>query len=376
MMRIGLLGGFSVQHDGTDVPETAWRLRKARSLVKLLALAPGHALHRERACELLWPDRDAQASANNLHQVVYAARRAFEAGGADGAVIIALRDDVLSLQGDVEVDAEALEAAIAAARADGGAAAYEAALALATGGLLPEDEYEDWAAARRDALRELVTAAHLELAALLEPDAAAEVLQRALALDPLHERATRHLMRAYAAAGRRQRALEDFERLRTALRRTYGADPDEATRRLYRELLAGGDGARPAPGGSVVVDLPVPLTSFVGRERELGEVDRLLDRTRLLTITGSGGSGKTRLALEAAARRQGDVRLVELAPLADPALIAAPVAEALDVALPASGAPVEALAREIGARELLLVLDNCEHLLAAASELATGLLAR
>src|SRR5436190_5353088 len=236
MLDIRLLGGFAVQIGGAEVPEDAWRLRKARSLVKLLALAPGHRLHRDQASALLWPDRDdARAVANNLHQAVYAARRALDAAGADGAAVLALRDDVLSLHGDVAVDAVGLEAAIAAARADGGASAYEAALAGARGELLPEDRYEDWTSDRRDALRELVTAAHLELAVLLDPDAAAEVLQRALVLDPLHERATRHLMRAYAAAGRRQRALEAVEQLRSALRAAYEADPDEETRRLYRE---------------------------------------------------------------------------------------------------------------------------------------------
>src|SRR5512144_2124156 len=109
MVRIDLLGGLTVQCDGTAVPDDAWRLRKARSLVKLLALAPGHALHRERASELLWPDRDAHSAANNLHQVVYAARRALGSAGADGAAVLSLRDDVLSLQGDVEVDGEQLE---------------------------------------------------------------------------------------------------------------------------------------------------------------------------------------------------------------------------------------------------------------------------
>jgi predicted ATPase/DNA-binding SARP family transcriptional activator len=372
VLDIRLLGGFTVQVDGTDVPQDAWRLRKARAVVKLLALAPGHRLHREQACQLLWPGRDdARAVTNNLHQAVYAARRALDAAGADGAAILALRDDVLSLNGDVTVDAIELEAAIAAARAEGGPEAYEAALAGARGELLPEDRYEDWTSERRDAVRELVTAAHLELAALLEPHAAAEALQRALALDPLHERATRHLMRAYAGAGRRQRALEAFEQLRGALRSAYEADPDEETRRLYRELLAGAD-AEPAPGGG----LPLALTSFIGRERELGEVARLLGRTRLLTITGPGGSGKTRLAIEAAARERGEVRLVELAPLADPALVASPVAAGLGVALPSDADPIEALARAIGARQLLLVLDNCEHLVAAAAELAAGLLAR
>ncbi len=134
MLDVRLLGGFAVQVDGTDVPEDAWRLRKARALVKLLALAPAHRLHREQVFEFLWPGRDdARAAANNLHQALYAARRALDAAGADGASILALRDDVLSLNGDVAVDAVGLEAAIAAARADGSEPAYEAALAGASG---------------------------------------------------------------------------------------------------------------------------------------------------------------------------------------------------------------------------------------------------
>jgi predicted ATPase/DNA-binding SARP family transcriptional activator len=374
VLSIRVLGGFAVQIDGTEVRDDAWRLRKARALVKLLALAPGNRMHREQAYELLWPGKDdARALNNNLHQAVYAARRAFDSAGADGAALLALRDDVLSLNGEVEVDAVALEDALAAARADGGAQAYAAALAHADGELLPEDRYEDWTTERRDALRELTITGYLELAALQElPDNAAEVLQRALALDPMHERATRLMMRAYADAGRRQRALEAFEHLRNGLREAYGADPDEETRRLYRELLSApetDEGPRPTP-------LPLPLTSFIGRERELGEVARLLERTRLLTITGPGGSGKTRLALEAASREAGEVVLVELAPLADAALLPSPVAGGLGVSLPTDAEPIEALARAIGTRELLLVLDNCEHLVNAAAELAAGLLAR
>src|SRR5947208_17046124 len=145
MLDIRTVGGFAVEVDGTDVPDAAWRLRKARALVKLLALAPGHRMHRDQACALLWPDRvdDARAVANNLHQAVYAARRALDAAGAHGAAILALRDDVLSLHGDVAVDAVGLEAAIAAARADGGASAYEAALAGAGNfGIVTAFEFE------------------------------------------------------------------------------------------------------------------------------------------------------------------------------------------------------------------------------------------
>jgi predicted ATPase/DNA-binding SARP family transcriptional activator len=375
MLDIQLLASFAVQVDGTEVPDGAWRLRKARALVKLLALAPGHRLHREQAGALLWPDRadDARALANNLHQAVYAARRALDAAGADGAAILALREDVLGLQGDVRVDAVELEAAIAAARAAGTPAALEEALAEARGELLPEDRYEDWTTDRREALRELVTAAYLDLAQLVDDEAAAEVLQRALALDPLHEGATRRLMRSYANAGRRQRALEAFEQLRAGLLAAYAADPDSETRRLYRELLAG---AAADDNGDRTPGLPLALTSFVGRERELGEVARLLARTRLLTITGPGGSGKTRLALEAGTREPGEVRLAELAPLADPALLPTTVAAGLGVRLPSDADPVEGLIRAIGEHELLLVLDNCEHVVAAAAELAAAVLAR
>ena len=316
MLEIRTLGGFAVQVDGTPVPQDAWRLRKARALVKLLALAPAHRLHREQACALLWPDRvdDARAVANNLHQAVYAARRALDAAGADGAALIALRDDVLALNGELRVDAVELEAAIAAARAAKTPAAYEDALAGASGELLPEDRYEDWAGDRREALRELVTGAYLELAEMLDDEAGAEALQRALALDPLHERATTAAharLRAGRPAPARARGL------RAAARRPAHRVRGRPRCRDAAAVPRAAVGGRCRRARRARPTLPLALTSFVGRERELGEVARLLARTRLLTITGPGGSGKTRLALEAATRERGDVRLAELAPLAD-----------------------------------------------------------
>ena len=90
--RIRLLGGFSVAVGDDVVVDRAWRLRKAKALVKILALAPDRRVHRERLAELLWPDRDADAAANNLNQALYAARRALDAAGADGAAAVALID--------------------------------------------------------------------------------------------------------------------------------------------------------------------------------------------------------------------------------------------------------------------------------------------
>src|SRR3954467_9762266 len=117
-----LLGGFSASVGGEPVSERAWRLKKGRELVKLLALAPGHRLHREQVMDVLWRDRGPAAAANNLHQAVHVARRALESDA------IEVRDETLRLTADVDVDR--LEVAAADARRLGTPAAYRAALSL------------------------------------------------------------------------------------------------------------------------------------------------------------------------------------------------------------------------------------------------------
>ena len=145
-VSVKLLGGFEATVDGVVVPDSAWRLKKARELVKLLALARGHRLHRDQALDVLWRELAPAAAANNLHQAVHVARRAL------GADAIDVRDEVLSLAGDVDVDVDLLELAAADARRMKTAAAYRAVLALYRGELLPENRYDDWAEGRREEL--------------------------------------------------------------------------------------------------------------------------------------------------------------------------------------------------------------------------------
>ena len=327
-MKIWLFGAFSVGVGEEVVPEGAWRLRKAKSLVKLLALAPEHRVHREWATELLWPERAHEAAANNFHQALYVARRALETAGAEASAVLPLRDDVLALfpGGGVEVDVNAFEAAVVRARETGEPSDYRAALAFYGGELLAEDRYEAWATGRRDAVREAHLGLLLELSARLanggDTAAAIEALEQAVVVDPLHEAAHRALMRMFAAAGRRQRALGQYHLLQGALRRDLEAEPDPQTALLYRALLrgevdldpaepvarAGTRSPRPRAAERARHNLPVALTSFIGRDRELREVARLLDRHRLVTLTGAGGSGKTRLALEVATARVTECR--------------------------------------------------------------------
>jgi predicted ATPase/DNA-binding SARP family transcriptional activator/class 3 adenylate cyclase len=394
-LRIDLLGGFRVAAGEATVSEAAWRLRKARGLVKLLALRPEHSLHREQAIEALWPDWDAAAASNNLRQALFVARRALDSCGEDGAARIALAHDVLTLATDrLRIDVEQFEEAAAKAERAPSIARHRAAIDLYTGELLPEDRFDEWASARRQALRERHLILLIDLALMLEQAgdraAAAAALQQALLDEPLHERAHRELMRIYAVTGRRQRALAQFHLLRESLRREFEDEPEDETRRLYQDILTRRVGAQdagePAPAARRADpaprrpgNLPLQLTSFVGRDRELSDVVRLGRRHRLLTLTGPGGAGKTRLSLEAAAALFRDtpdgVWLVELAGLSDGSLVPHAVGATLGVASRSSRRPEDAIAAHVGDRQMLVLLDNCEHVIGASARLVEGLLA-
>jgi DNA-binding SARP family transcriptional activator len=399
-VRIRLLGGFEVTVGDRPVAADAWRLRKAKTLVKLLALAGGHRMHREALAAVLWPDRDGASAANNLHQALYVARRVV--GRVSGG-LFCLRDDVVLLsEGAMPwLDTEAFDAACQQARRTRDPQDYRTAAELYRGDLLPEDRFEDWAEGPREAFRERRLGLLMEYAELLsgqgEHTQVVDIMGAVTAACPFHEGAHRTLMTALAAGGRRYEALAAFDRLRETLAEEYAADPEPATRQLYRDLLTDADAPPDAPraGGVAVATRDVTRmpsrppghagdslrpeqTSFIGRRRELTEIDQALGRTRLLTLTGPGGAGKTRLAYEAAARLVDSypdgVHVAELASLSRPELVPQTVASVLDVPLPETGKAEVALARQLAGRRLLLVLDNCEHLLDACARLAAALL--
>ena len=365
------------EHRGRVAPPP-WRLRKAKTIVKLLALATGHRVHRDVLIEQLWPEADPAVGTNNFHQALHAARRVV------GAENLVLHDEIVVLggEGGVAVDVDDFDAAAARAASTGAPEDIRHALALWSGELLPEDLYEDWAAPHRDRLSAVRTRLVGDLARALMagglPDQALALLEPLAVERPLDEDVHRSLLVALAATGRRWDAAAAFERLRDGLAESYGVAPAPETTAVYRRLFVGG---APDPG-TCPHNLPTLSTSFVGRHRELAELGRLLERTRLLTLTGPGGAGKTRLAVElahgqvASSRWADGVWLVELAGVTHGDGVPSAVGGALELPLEGNRPWIPALVDQLSSRAILLILDNCEHVLDAVVPLATELLAR
>jgi predicted ATPase/DNA-binding SARP family transcriptional activator len=387
-LRVYLLGRFEVSVGARAIPEDQWRLRKAASVVKLLAMSRDHILHREQIMDLLWPDLGARAEANNLHQALHIARRTLEPKVTTYRYLPRRGERLtLSQEDPAWVDADAFERAAKEARGSRRPTAYMEALDLYSGDLLPHDRYEEWTQRRREELRRTYLDLLFERAKVLEErdafDEPVASLQEILSREPAHEEAHVKLMRVYARAGQRYSALRQYEHLRKTLRLELGTEPHAASRYVYEEILDGNAlaSAPTSPGRPSEMskhNLPGSLTSFVGREREKEEVERLVSTTRLLTLTGAGGPGKTRLAQEVArdltdAYPDG-VWHVELAPVADGSLVKGKVAEALDVREEPGRSLETTLVDALREKNLLLLLDNCEHLVEAVARLAELLL--
>jgi DNA-binding SARP family transcriptional activator len=262
---IQLLGGFAVAVDGQPVEADAWRHRRGADLVKLLALAPGHRLHREQVMASLWPDLESGAASANLRKAIHFARRAL--GSADA---IAARSEVLELwpRAELVVDVERFEAA---ARASAVARSSDDPPALEFAGeLLPEDRYADWTEPRREHLTTLATDL-LRRAARWD---------RVLEIDRTDEEAHRALMQRHLDAGDHQAAIRQFQRLRGILRADLGVGPEPETVALFERALAAKAPQAPSFGERAQTLIARGLLAW--NRRDLTEAERLADDARSL----------------------------------------------------------------------------------------------
>jgi len=397
-LRFGVLGTFRVERDGQQIDPGP---RLQRTLLAILLLDAGHVVPAGRLIELLWRDGPPPAATASLQAYVSQLRRVLEPGRpprAPATVLITQEPGyVLRAAGD-QVDALRFQAMAAAARdelAGGRPAAalaqLEDALALWRGEPLAEFAGEPWALpvlARLTETHDL--AAEDRVAAWLalgRPAEAAAELEEMVAARPLRERRWEQLILATYRCGRQADALRAYQRCRTVLAEELGLEPGPELRRLEAAVLAQDPAlewqppAQPGPArppqAAVPGNLPAQLAAFVGRERELAEVRALVQSGRLVTLTGAGGSGKTRLSLQVAAQARDGYSdgawLVELAAVADTEAVAPAICEVLGIAVPPGRPAQEALLDALAPQDVLIVLDNCEHLIGACAKAADAI---
>ncbi|WP_218974468.1 BTAD domain-containing putative transcriptional regulator [Streptomyces sp. NP160] len=372
-----------------------------RALVQRLALAEGGMVTDAALQDDLWGEEQPASAATTLQAHVARLRRALEPGAsAREATVLVRRGPGYALHA-ASTDAADFERLASRGRTllgvdpEAAAQALQEALALWRGPALVEVAGRGWAAPEVRRLEHLLAAAREDrVAADLERGDAAAASAAASALvaaEPLRERGWELLALALHRQGRRGDALAALDQLAERLADELGADPGPSVSALRAAVEAGDASLLGADRGAAhgpdhpagrrpiarTSNVPAPTSPIVGREAEVAQVTDLLAQHRLVTLTGTGGAGKTRLALEVARRQQDDDGpwLVELAPLADGRLLPEVVATALGLVPPGGPSPAAALASVLRPRRLLLVLDNCEHVVEEAAAFAEVLLA-
>ncbi len=365
--------------------------KRVAALFKCLLSAPGHRLTREQAIELIWPEANPALASTNLRTTVHLLRRAL----TSSACVITDGDTISLLAGGTDqpesnwLDAEEFERRGKIALEHQDATACRIALDRYMGEYLPSDPYEAWTEPVRGRLHRLWIELLLHLARLSasagDLDESERSLRRILEDDPVHEEAAGILMSMLSASGRGSEALRVYQSLATMLEKEPEVAPGADIETLRARIAAHHAATLPpiSPSSSDTArhtNLPTALTSFVGRDWELTEITNLLAESRLVTLTGPGGCGKTRLALEVATRlledRADGVWVVELAGLADPTLVPQVVATALGVEEQSKAPLLITLSEALLSRDALIVVDNCEHLVSTCAELSAELLSR
>ena len=356
-MRVAVLGPLVVTNDGTDINVGGARLR---TLLIRLALDPGRIVSTDALIDAVWGDDPPSGAANALQALVSRLRRA-------------LPDETLRAEPTgyllrAETDVDEFESLIAAGR-------FDDALSLWRGDPLPDVADAEFARAAVVRLTERHTGATEESFARRGVSAGMlGELEAFAAAHPLRERPHALLISALAGSGRQADAVAVYEGLRRRLGDELGLDPSPELAEAYAAMLR---------GDRSTGNVRAALTSFVGREAEIATITSLVRGTRLLTLVGPGGAGKTRLATEVA-RRVGDLPggawMVELAPVRDPQELPGAVADALrlrEIRILELGAAkdlTDRIIQAIESKELLLILDNCEHLIDASARLADAIL--
>lgn len=374
---VRLFGAPRVTLDGAPI-ETA--RRKTLALLVYLAFHPNQSHTRESLAALFWAEQSQERAFANLRHALWEINQSLGDGWMDSD-----RDEI-RLIGDIDLDLTRFHSLLAASNSPTVDSASRL-LSLAQAASLYTDHFlagftlkdapafDDWSFFQAESLRrDLASALESLTHGYCDLNRAPEAIpfaRRWLSLDPLNESAHRQLMIAYELAGEHASALRQYQQCEATLQKELGVEPEAETKALHEKIRAGGLQAKPSARNN----LPSAVTSFIGRKNEAKQVQGEVAQNRLVTLTGSGGVGKTRLAIESArgllAQFPQGVWLVELASIAEAKLIPQAVADALGVEHKDAAALFEFL-RD---RAALILLDNCEHIIEGAAQFTARLLA-
>lgn len=393
-LTIRLFGPPEFRVNGELLPRL--KTRKGLYVLALLALRHDREIERSWLAGILWPENEEATALAYLRQSLTDLRHAL--GDAAGCL---LSPTSRTLRLDVDnADVDLISFGQSYKRGD--TESLEQAIGIYRGPLL-EGWAEDWLLAERETYAQSYLAA-LETRArqVIEADDARDAvsairyLRLILASDPLRESACRSLMQALATTHDFAAVTQAYRDLRTAVRRELNTEPGPETQALFARLRA--DARRLTAGASSEsgktaepsrtpqaegetnrpVSLPRPISEFIGRRTEVEIVRRTLSTSRLVTLTGIGGVGKTRLAIRVAEEVADDfpdgIHFVGLSSIADPALLAKAVASVLGIPEQAKRPLTDTLCESLHERQLLLILDNCEHVLDEGAHFAAALL--
>jgi predicted ATPase/DNA-binding SARP family transcriptional activator len=354
------LGGFAFRANGKSSPGPD--THKGRALMAFLILNPQTDISRERLLDLFWPDVDPESARNRLKTVLSTIRRCLEATGLEPDLCLAGNKSVVRWTGDTTVDAR--QFAELAAKDDH--VSSREALELYRGDFL-EGDYDDWAVGERERLATLYESA---LANSVRTTRDPEAARRLLARNPYAEAAYAALIEAELEAGRRTSATALVERCHKALSEV-NEKPSSAFEERFGHI---GRRSLDVPTNN----LPRQTTSFVGRDVELGEVRALLAKSRLVTIVGAGGVGKTRVALHVGAQLcdvfNDGVWFVDLAKVAGADSVVPEIASAYGIRSHGFSTLFDRVLAHMKNKRLLLILDNCEHVVVEAARVADSVL--
>ncbi len=400
MLEIKTFGERSIQFFGE--PISSLPARKAEALLIYLTVEQETTHRRESLFTLLWPGMPEKSARHNLRQLLYALRQTFPEMGTVPLLLADRQTIRINPLAQVIVDVHQLDQLLEGTQihehlnlesCERCLPALEAAVDLYRGeflcGFYLEDSnpFEDWVQANREAYRQKVlgTLQTLTEIALQKQDyeQARHFVEQELSIDNLRESAHRQMMEVLALSGHRAKALRQYRDCEAILKNELGIAPSTMTIILHEQIrtesLPASEVDRLAqPPPIPHHNLPHSLTSFIGRQQEINEIAQLLKHHRLVTLTGSGGIGKTQLALQASrglleAFPDG-VWFIDLAPLSDSKLVPQTVAYALGLWDSPNRPILEHLTEYLLDKDCLLILDNCEHLITAAAQFANTVL--